>query len=137
MVYLILIGLGVILTLFFGLRTLRMMPHLRGVRPAPPPMDATVIEVWMTIPHIARVTHVPEEYLWQEAGLSAPGNRRRSVEQLQADQVNQVGGDALPLLLRLQQAVDEFHRTHPPGSTAPPRQPFPNINPDMPRDPAP
>lgn len=119
LIYLALIGLGVMVTLIFGLRFLRMAPHLRGLRPGPPPVGSAAVEGWMTLPHIAQITHVPEARLWQEVGLSPAGNRHRSLETLQIE-LDQADPNAPPLLTTLQQAVDEFQRGHPQPASPPP-----------------
>lgn len=111
-IYVGLIGIGVIVTLFFGLRVLHMMPAVRTLHPGPPPVGSAAIEEWMTVPHVARITHVPEDYLWQQLGLSPLGNRRHSLEKLQ-EQRDRRTPDAQPILPLLHQAVDDFHRDHP------------------------
>ena len=107
-----LIGIGVIVTLFFGLRVLHKIPAVRALRPGPPPVGSAAIEACMTVPHVARITHVPEGYLWQQLGLSPLGNRRHSLEKLQA-QRDQGTPDAPPILSLLHQAVDDFQRDRP------------------------
>jgi hypothetical protein len=102
-----LIGLGVLLTLFFGVRTWRMLPHLQDMHPAPPAQDASAIETWMTVPHVARITHVPESYLWQQLGLSARGNRRASLETLQTDRAR-TEPDRPTILAELRRAVAAY-----------------------------
>lgn len=122
LIYMALIGVGVIVTLFFGLRVLHMMPAVRAMRPGPPPVGSAAIEKWMTVPHVARITHVPEGYLWQQLDLSPLGNRRHSLEKLQT-QRNQSDPEAQPILPLLHQAVDDFQRDHPqpppPNGSAP------------------
>jgi len=117
-IYLALIGVGVILTLFFGLRVLHMAPNLRGLRPGPPPVGAAAIEEWMTVPHVAHLTHVPEGHLWQQVGLSPLGNRRHSLEQIQEARAKTMQ-DPPPILPLLQQAVETFQSDHPSGGPLP------------------
>ncbi len=118
LIYMGLIGFGVIVTLFFGLRFLHMIPAVRALRPGPPPVGAAAIEEWMTVPHVARITHVPEGYLWQQLDLPPLGNRRHSLEKLQA-QRNQSAPDAQAILPLLHQAVEDFQIDHPPGGPPP------------------
>lgn len=112
LIYIALIGIGVVVTLFFGLRILHMMPAVRALRPGPPPVGSAAIEPWMTVPHVAGITHVPEGYLWQQLGLSPLGNRRHSLEKLQAQRTQRTP-DAQPILPLLSQAVDDFQHEHP------------------------
>lgn len=118
LIYMALIGAGVIASLFFGLRFLHMVPAMRGLRPGPPPVGSAAIEPWMTVGHVARITHVPEGYLWQTLDISPLGNRRHSLEKLQEIREKD-NPDALPILPLLHQAVDDFQTDHPPGGSPP------------------
>ncbi len=67
---LILIVIGLLITVRFGMRAVRSFGILRH-RPFPPALetDVELIRGWMTIPYIAHVYSVPDEILWR---ASAP-----------------------------------------------------------------
>ena len=80
-----LIVLGVLLVGFFGLRAFRPFKELRGHRPPPPgeiETDVTLIRDWMTIPYIAQRYYVPGEILFEAVKIPPPGNKDKSLAQL-------------------------------------------------------
>jgi hypothetical protein len=80
-----LIVLGVLLVGFFGLRAFRPFKELRGHRPPPPgeiETDVTLIRDWMTIPYIAQRYYVPGEKLFEAVKIPPPGNKDKSLAQL-------------------------------------------------------
>ena len=80
-----LIVLGVLLVGFFGLRAFRPFKELRGHRPPPPgeiETDVTLIRDWMTIPYIAQRYYVPGEKLFEAVKIPPPGNKGKSLAQL-------------------------------------------------------
>jgi hypothetical protein len=78
----LLLGAGVILTMLFGLRTCRILRQLGP--PGPPPTeDVERIRGWMTVPHIARMYHIPGDYLFEQLNIPADSNnRRKSLDEL-------------------------------------------------------
>jgi hypothetical protein len=88
-VIIILIGLGLIIVGFFGLRTARAFREFHGHRPPPvfsedstPETDVEFIRHWMTIPFISKTYRVPERILFEALGIPERGNRDKSLRQL-------------------------------------------------------
>lgn len=90
-----LIGLGLLIVGFFGLRTLHAFREFRGHRPPGPPFapegnqqaqtDVELIRDWMTIPYISRMYHVPPPMLFDALGISRRGNEEKSLKQLEEE----------------------------------------------------
>ncbi len=86
------IGLGLIIVGFFGLRTLHAFREFRGHRPppfapnaesAPVETDVELIRDWMTVPFIARMYHVPPPVIFEALGLPKDRkNEDKSLKQL-------------------------------------------------------
>ena len=83
-----LIILGVIIVLFFGLRTARAFRQFRGHHPPHPfsteqvETDVSLIRDWMTIPFIGRTYHIPPPILFEALGIPEKGNQEKSLKQL-------------------------------------------------------
>ena len=83
-----LIGLGLIIVGFFGLRTARAFRQFRGHRPPPPfetqqsATDVALIRDWMTIPFIAKMYHIPSRAIYGALELSPQDNQDKSLKQL-------------------------------------------------------
>jgi hypothetical protein len=87
----VLIFIGGLIVVFFGLRTLRAFRDFRGHRPPPPPSaadagrietDVELIREWMTIPFISKMYHVPPNALFDTLGIPANRNREKSLKRL-------------------------------------------------------
>lgn len=87
----ILIGLGLLIVGFFGLRTVSAFKEFRGHRPPPsfeskqPETDVELIRDWMTIPFIAKMYHVPVPLIFEALDIPMKGNQEKSLEQLNAE----------------------------------------------------
>jgi len=84
-----LIGLGVLIVGFFGLRTIHAFGEFRGHRPPHPPFgkeqpvtDVELIRDWMTIPIIGRMYHVPPPVMFDALQIPHNGNDKKSLKQL-------------------------------------------------------
>lgn len=87
----VLIGLGLVVVGFFGIRTLHAFREFRGHRPPEPPFamenapqpetNVELIRHWMTIPFIARMYRVPPPILFE--ALKIPKNRANEEKSLQ------------------------------------------------------
>ena len=79
-----LIVLGILLVGFFGLRAFRPFRELRGHRPPPGEVetDVTLIRDWMTVPYIAQRYYVPGDKLFEAVKIPPPGNKNKSLLQL-------------------------------------------------------
>ena len=110
---LIVVGLG--LTVFFGVKSLRSFLHLHwaGVHGEVSPEEE--LRGWMTIPYVARVYAVPEEYLFEMSGIAAAGHGDSSLHDL--------AGQYFPdepkaLSRRLRDAIQQYRAAHPAGKAA-------------------
>jgi hypothetical protein len=105
-----LIILGLIWVFVFGFRVMRFFfkPHFPGQRPEM--TDVELIRGWMTIPYIARAYHVPEEYLFDQLGISAIDNRRKNLDRLNSDYF---GGESGAAHNAVQAVILKFQDEHP------------------------
>ena len=81
-IFIILIILGLFLIMFFGLRTVRSYIRLQRMGLKPGVTDVEAIRGWMTVPYIATAYGVPEEYIFEQTGIPAEKNRKKSLSQL-------------------------------------------------------
>jgi hypothetical protein len=96
-----LIIIGVMIVIFFGLRTVRAFREFHGHRPPPPfatrpvETDVNLIRDWMTIPFIAKMYHVRPHILFEAMDIPEPGNREKSLKQLNDEYFPEVEGIVL------------------------------------------
>ena len=60
-----LLGLGIALVIFFGLRITRAFMHMRQIEFRPERTDAQDIRGWMTLSYISKAYHLPPYYLYE------------------------------------------------------------------------
>jgi hypothetical protein len=83
-----LITIGLMIIVFFGLRTARAFRQFQGHRPPPPfttktaETDVDLIRDWMTIPFISNMYHVRPHILFEALDIPEQGNREKSLKQL-------------------------------------------------------
>jgi hypothetical protein len=84
-----LIGLGLIIVGFFGIRTVSAFKEFRGHRPPPPfemtgqpETDVELIRDWMTIGFIAHTYNVHPRLLYKALDIRPNGNEEKSLKQL-------------------------------------------------------
>jgi hypothetical protein len=83
-----LVIIGLMIIIFFGLRTVRAFRQFHGHRPPPPfatrpvETDVNLIRDWMTIPFIANMYGVNPHILFEALDLPEQGNREKSLKQL-------------------------------------------------------
>lgn len=84
-----LIGLGLIIVGFFGIRTVSAIKEFRGHRPPPPfemtgqpETDVELIRDWMTIGFIAHTYNVHPRLLYKALDIRPDGNEEKSLKQL-------------------------------------------------------
>lgn len=85
-----LIGIGLIIAGFFGMRALHAFKEFRERRPHPLPpseslsveTDANLIRDWMTIPYISRTYNVHPRELFKALDIPPQGNEEKSLEEL-------------------------------------------------------
>ena len=77
-----LIVAGLVLVIFFGLRTVvsYLRIHQTGLQPGVTEVEA--IRGWMTIPYIAKAYKVPEDYIFERIGIPPTGNHDKNLGQL-------------------------------------------------------
>lgn len=124
----LLIVIGLLITLRFGMRAVRSFGVLRH-RPFPPPMetDVELIRGWMTIPYIAHVYSVPDNILWDS--LDIPPLDFNEARRTSLSRLNQqlFPGQQMEALRRVKQAILDFqaHQPPPPPNGPPSRTPTP------------
>jgi len=83
-----LIIVGLIIIIFFGLRTVRAFRGFHGHRPPPPfeprpaETDVSLIRDWMTIPFISKMYYVKPHILFEALQIPEQGNQEKSLKQL-------------------------------------------------------
>jgi hypothetical protein len=117
--------LGLVLTLIFGLRVFRSFRKMPRNGPPPAVMtDVSLIRGWMTIEYVSRAYSVPEPVLVDGLQLSRADSDRRTLAQIAAernpDDPEQLIADVGALIL-------EFQARYPHG--LPTLEPKPGIPP--------
>ncbi len=91
---------GLVIVIFFGLRTVRAFREFHGHRPPPPPpfapqhteTDVSLIRDWMTVPFISRTYRIPPGVLFEALGIPRHGNQDKSLRQLNEEYYPQAQG---------------------------------------------
>ena len=84
----LMIIIGLIIIVFFGLRTARAFRQFHGHRPPPPfasqpvETDVDLIRDWMTIPFISNMYHIRPHVMFEALDIPEQGNREKSLKQL-------------------------------------------------------
>jgi hypothetical protein len=113
-IMLVLLTVGILLSAFFGLRAARSLARLHqdGLRPGE--TDVNAIRGWMTVPYIAKVYHVPPDYLYQQIGVPPAGNNAKSLGDLNREYFFGQPGVVLQkvkdAILRYQKPASGIHR---------------------------
>ena len=87
---LVLLLVGILFVVFFGLRFLHALREFRGHRPPhfPPPgataaeTDVELIRDWMTIPYISMTYGLPPDLLYKTLNIAPKKNEQKSLKQL-------------------------------------------------------
>jgi len=77
-----LIVTGLVLVLGFGMRTVESYNRIQQTKLEPGVADVETIRGWMTIPYIATVYGMPEEYLFEQLRIPPEGYRTKSLNQM-------------------------------------------------------
>lgn len=113
-----LIILGLLFTVFFGMRAARAFRKFDGHRP--PPLgevetDVELIREWMTIPFISHTYHVPEKFLFEALDISPIKNHEKSLEDINQEYFPDKDGYVLELV----KATVLAHQPPPQPDSAP------------------
>lgn len=106
-----LIVIGLILILFFGVRTIVSSIRIWQTGLQPGVTDVEAIRGWMTIPYIAIAYGVPEEYIFEQIGIPIEGNQSKSLGQLNREYA---AGQPMAILDRVKDAIRRYQAEHPP-----------------------
>ena len=119
----LLLGLGIALVIFFGLRITRAFMHIRQFEFRPERTDAQDIRGWMTLSYISKAYHLPPYYLYEWLRIKkVDENERLSLVELNRryypERENYV-------LEQVREAVSEYlkntpDKPPPPGKISPP-----------------
>jgi len=111
MLVVVLIIIGIIISVMFGMRLLRSMRQVQ-IHRMPPPVSTDVEEIhdWMPIHYVSKIYGVPESYLFQQAGIKPGTNRKKSLTEL-----NEIYFPDQPglVLERVKTAVYNYQQAHP------------------------
>jgi hypothetical protein len=94
----VLIILGLLFVIVFGLRTARAFRQVREHRPPPPfatkpiETDVNLIRDWMTIPFISQMYHVKPHILFEALEIPEQADREKSLRQLNEEYYPQAEG---------------------------------------------
>ena len=83
-----LIILGILFTIFFGMRAFHAFKRIDGYRPPPPgkvETDVELIRDWMTVSFIARMYRVPEKDIFEALNIPPQGKHEKSLKDLNKD----------------------------------------------------
>ena len=119
-----LIIIGLLIVIFFGLRTVRAFREFHEHRPPPPfttkqaETDVSLIRDWMTIPFISKMYHVPGRNLFDALKIPEHGNGEKSLKQLNDEYYPEANGVVLE---KVKAAVltELANRPHPIDNTPP------------------
>ena len=113
-ILLVLLVVGILLSVFFGLRAMRSFARLHQSGLHPGETDVSAIRGWMTVPYIAKVYRVPSDYLYQQIGIPRAGNDAKSLGDLNKEYFFGQPGAVM------QKVKDAIARYKPPTTDIPP-----------------
>jgi hypothetical protein len=130
-----LIGLGLLIVGFFGIRTVSAFREFRNHRPPPhfdsgqPETDAELIRDWMTIPFIGKMYHLPPPVLFEALNIPMHGNLEKSLKQLNDEYFPDSPELAINLVKAAVQANVLPPSAIPPPTAIPPATSIPATSP--------
>jgi hypothetical protein len=110
----VLVIFGIVLTIFFGFRTVRTFAQVRLTGLQPGTTDVNAIRGWMTIPYLAKIYGVPQEYLYQQLNVPASGSNEKSLADLNKEFFSSQPGAALQ---KVKDAILAYKLTPTPQSS--------------------
>jgi len=114
---LVVILIGLILVAVFSFRAIRSFIQIQRTGLQPGETDVELIRGWMTVPYIARVYDVPEEYIFTSLHLSPQEHQQSSLSDINRLLKPGQPGYALD---QVKEAIRQYKRTHPPQETPTP-----------------
>jgi hypothetical protein len=130
-----LIGLGLLIVGFFGLRTFHAFREFRGHRPPEPPFapendskpetDVELIRDWMTIGFISHTYHMPPRLLYDALDIPPKGNEKKSLKDINDEYFSDRPGHVLTLVKATVQANLPPPTAIPADTAVPPATPVP------------
>ncbi len=123
-----LIGTGLLLcvalgaTIFCAIQTVQAIQRFEETRNLTLSGDVSTISDWMTLPYVARVYHVPENYLDQWLHISNRQSARHATLRSLAGRLNRPVDS---LIRDIQKAILTYRKQHAPhtGNTRPAKGP--------------
>jgi hypothetical protein len=110
----VLVIVGVILTAFFGFRTVRAFAQVRLTGLQPGAKDVNAIRGWMTIPYLTKIYGVPQDYLYQQLNVPISGSNEKSLADLNKEYFSSQPGAALQ---KVKDAILVYKLTQTPQTT--------------------
>jgi hypothetical protein len=113
-----LIVLGILFTIFFGMRAFHAFRKFNGHRPPSPgkiETDVELIRDWMTISFISKMYHVPEKTIFDTLNITPLGSHDKSLKELNDDYFPDQDG----FVLERVKAAILAHQPPPPPDASP------------------
>ena len=120
-----LIVIGLMIIVFFGLRTVRAFRQFHGHRPPPPfsgekvETDIDLIRDWMTLSYISITYHLSPELLYETLKIPPEGNERKSLKELNDEYYPEAPGLVLNLVKTAVRAHQPALNAVPPLTSEP------------------
>ena len=96
--------IGLLIIVFFGLRTVRAFREFHSDRPRLPfatqsvETDAELIRDWMTLPYISIMYHLPLNLLYETLSIPPEGNEKKSLKQINDQYYPQAPGIVIEMV---------------------------------------
>lgn len=110
----LIIGLGIIgllLVVLFGVRAVRSFTRIDRSQLDPRSPRVEEIRGWMTLPHLAKVFHVPEPYLVEQLGVSPEDAHHMDLRELSRTQSPDAPEEFME---RVKEAIRSYPTERPP-----------------------
>lgn len=109
-VFILMIVVGIGLSGFFGLRTVKSYVRLQRMGLDVGASHVEHIRGWMTIPYIAKAFQTPQAYLFKQLGIPQEGYQKHSLVEL--NEAYDLGGREA-ILKAIQEAITRYRSTSP------------------------
>ena len=127
-----LIILGILFTIFFGMRVLHAFKKFDGHRPPPPgkvETDVELIRDWMTVSFISKMYRVPEKEIFDALNVTPLGSHDKSLKELNDDYYPDKDGFVMDTV---KATITAHLASHPPQSDSAPTTDSPPTAPATP-----